>query len=101
MCIITLSLVLFKHDAQSFSLPRRPILRHPALQPHPHVLTPNRPRLRNRGGLKPRFDSNRPVRQLQRFHALELAQVVRYQRQALAACVSCDVQVIDTDRLAT
>lgn len=44
--------------------------------------------------------SNRPVRHLQRFHTLELAQIVRHQRQALAACVSCDVQVIDSDRLA-
>ena len=48
------------------------------------------------GGLQ---ESNRPVGQLQRFHALELAQVVGYECQPFAAGMGCDVQVIDTNSL--
>lgn len=76
--------------------------------PDAHVFSPirigDRPGCDNhcvRKQVTPRLDSNRPVHQLQRFHTLELAQIVRHQRQTLAACMSCDVQIIDADRLAS
>ena len=43
--------------------------------------------------------SNRPVGQLQRFHAFKFAQVVGYECQPFATGMGGDVQVIDTDGL--